>query len=91
MDYNLPGSSVHGVLPAIILEWIAIPSSRDLSNPGIEPVSLTSPALAGGFFTTSATQKAQFLHKEDVNQKVRTEQMALVQSLHHISVPFFWW
>ena len=27
----------------------------DLSNPGIEPASFTSPALAGGFFTTSTT------------------------------------
>ena len=31
------------------------PSPGDLPNPGIEPISLTSPALAGGFFTTSAT------------------------------------
>ena len=31
------------------------PSLGDLPNPGIEPTSLTSPALAGGFFTTSAT------------------------------------
>ena len=30
------------------------PSPGDLPNPGIKPVSLTSPALAGGFFTTSA-------------------------------------
>ena len=28
------------------------------SDPGIEPVSLMSPALAGGFFTTSATWEA---------------------------------
>ena len=28
-------------------------------NPGIEPMSLMSPALAGGFFTTGATQEAQ--------------------------------
>ena len=28
---------------------------EDLSNPGIEPTSLTSSALAGGFFTTSAS------------------------------------
>ena len=27
----------------------------DLSNPGIEPSLLTSPALTGGFFTTDAT------------------------------------
>ena len=33
---------------------LPFPTPRDLSNPGIEPVSLMSPALAGGFFTTSA-------------------------------------
>ena len=31
------------------------PSPRDLPDPGMEPMSLTSPALAGGFFTTSIT------------------------------------
>ena len=31
------------------------PPPRDLPNPGIEPTYLLSPALAGGFFTTSAT------------------------------------
>ena len=31
------------------------PPPRDLPDPGIEPPSLVSPALAGGFFTTSAT------------------------------------
>ena len=34
------------------------PSPRDLPNPGIEPASLGSPALAGEFFTTSATWEA---------------------------------
>ena len=32
------------------LEWVAISFSRDLPDPGIEPASLVSPALAGGFF-----------------------------------------
>ena len=40
MDYNPPGSSVHGILQARILEWVAIPSPGDLPNPGIEPQSL---------------------------------------------------
>ena len=31
------------------------PPPRDLSDPGIQPKSLMSPALTGGFFTTSAT------------------------------------
>jgi len=39
------------------------PPPRDLPDLGIEPVSLMSPALAGRFFTTSATWKA-FSHKQ---------------------------
>ena len=35
------------------------PAPGDLFDPGIEPTSLVSPALAGGFFTTSATWEAQ--------------------------------
>ena len=35
------------------------PSPGDLPDAGIEPVSLTSPALAGRFFTASATWKAR--------------------------------
>ena len=34
------------------------PPPGDLPDPGIEPTSLTSPALAGGFFTTGATWEA---------------------------------
>ena len=43
VDCSLPGSSVHGDSPG------------DLADPGIEPASLMSPALVGGFFTNSAT------------------------------------
>ena len=39
---NLPDFSVHGVLQARILEWVAISFSGDLPSPGIEP---RSPAL----------------------------------------------
>jgi len=34
------------------------PPPGDLPNPGINPTSLMSPALVGGFFTTSATWEA---------------------------------
>ena len=37
---------------------LSFPPPGDLPDPGIEPVSLTSPALAGAFFTTSATREA---------------------------------
>ena len=33
MDYSPPGSSVHGILQARILEWAAMPSSRGSSQP----------------------------------------------------------
>ena len=62
MDYSLLGSSVHGILHARILEWVAMPPPGDLPDPGIEPVSLTSPALAGRFFNTSIIWEAQLLH-----------------------------
>ena len=59
MDYSLPGSFVHGILQARILEWVAMPSSRDLLNPRIEPTFLTSPPLADGYFTPNATWEAR--------------------------------
>ena len=48
MDCSPPGSSVHGIFQARILEWVAMPSSRGSSQPGIEPTSLTSPLLQVG-------------------------------------------
>ena len=42
MDCSPQGSPVHGISQVRILEWVAIPFSGDLPNPGIEP---PSPAL----------------------------------------------
>ena len=53
MDCSPPGSSVHWILKARTLEWVAMPSPPGcLSNPGINS---KSPGLATGFFTTSTT------------------------------------
>ena len=54
-----PGSSVHGFSRQE--HWSGLPGSPpgDLPNPGIKPSSLLSPALAGGFFTTSITWGSQ--------------------------------
>ena len=49
MDCSLAGSSVHGILQARILEWVAIPSFRGSSQPRDQTqVS----CIAGGFFTS---------------------------------------
>ena len=58
MDCSPPGSSVHGILQARILEGFHALHQVNLPDPGIEPMSLGSPALAGGFFITSATWEA---------------------------------
>ena len=58
MDCSPLGSSVHEILQGRILEWVACPPPGNLPNPGIEPMSLASPALAGGFFTTNTTWEA---------------------------------
>ena len=58
--WSPPGSSVHGILQARILEWAAISYSRGSSQPMDRThVSFVSPALAGEFFTTSTNWEAQ--------------------------------
>ena len=57
MDSNLPGSAVHGILQAKIVEWVAISFSRGFSQPRDQTqVS----RIAGGFFTVWATREALF-------------------------------
>ena len=51
MDCSPPASSVHEILQARILEWVAMSFSRELPDPGIKPRSPAFPALVGGFFT----------------------------------------
>ena len=58
MDCSPSHSSVHWILQARILDWAATPSSGDLPDPGVKPVSPMSPALIGGFFTANVTWEA---------------------------------
>ena len=53
-DGSPPGSSVHGISQARMLEGVAISSSRGSSDPGIE---LVFPALASRFLTTEPPGK----------------------------------
>ena len=45
---------------------LPFPTPGDLPDPGIEPVSLVSSALAGGFFTTEPPGKSDYLNLERV-------------------------
>ena len=58
MDCSLPGSSVHGILQARILEWVGAPFSRGSSRPRDRTwVS----HIAGRFFTIWATRDTQWV------------------------------
>ena len=56
VDCSLPGSSVHRILQARILEWVAISFSRGSSKPRDQTHISMFPALAGRFFATRATE-----------------------------------
>ena len=54
MDCSPPGSSIHGILQARILEWVAMPSSRGFSQPRDRTLVF---CIADRFFTTQRLGK----------------------------------
>ena len=57
MDFSPPGSSIHRILQARILEWVAIPRARtQISH------------IAGAFFTVWATREAHNLKFSEIFQ-----------------------
>ena len=58
MDCSLPGSSVHGILQARILEWVAFPISRGSSRPKDRTQVF---CVTGRFFTMRATKEADVI------------------------------
>ena len=67
MDHSLSGSCVHGILQARILEWVAVPSSRHLPDPGIEP---GSPALQADALLSELLAAAENL---DLHQNLHVD------------------
>ena len=79
VDCSLPSSSVHGILQARILEWVAISFSRGSPDPGIEARSPTLQADA----LTSAPPGKPLKYKNTVSQKTSYRDTELL-----CSVPF---
>ena len=87
MDHSPPGSSVHGILQARILEWVVVPSSRGLfTSQRSNPCLLMSPALASRFFTTSTTWEARLPLKR-CSQPLMTCTVSHVQGLRNDFTP----
>ena len=62
MDFSPSGSSVHGIFQIRILKWVLFPPLGNLPDPGMRPMFLISPALAGRFFTTEPLGKPVFYY-----------------------------
>ena len=57
MDCSLPGSPVHGILHARILEWVVMPSSRGSSQPRDQTLVSYSSCIVGKFFLAETPGK----------------------------------
>ena len=88
IDYSLRGSSIMGFSRQEYWSGLPCPPPGDLPDPGIEFASLISPALAGGFFTTSATWEAHQSHyaelkRQDTEEYIYTVLFHLYQCLEN--------
>ena len=78
MDGSPPGSPVHGILQAVILEWVAISSSRESSQSRDQTWVSYDFCTAGGFLTIGVTREAP---QSEHHRWKQTMQVAL---------PFLW-
>ena len=70
MDYSPPGSFVHKIFQARLLEWAAISSSRASSHSRDRTTSLVSPELTREFFTSSTTWEAAWETNRDEGRAI---------------------
>ena len=80
MDCSLPGSSVHGILQARIMDWVAMLSSRGSSQPSSW---IQVSCIASGFFTDWATREAQVA--------TYTISINRVQFTLQFTTSIYWW
>ena len=92
MGYNLPGSSVHGILQARILQWVAMPSFRRSSWPRDQIPFSCGSCIAGRFFT-SETPGGKIQHAKHCTLKKKKKKNSYFLhcffsfSLSRISLP----
>ena len=67
MDYSPPGTSVHGIIPARILEWVVICLPEDLPHPGLTKFP------AGNFTDPKAIHDFDFYISQMDNQLLEGE------------------
>ena len=87
MDYSPPSSSIHGILQARILEWVAMPSSRESSWPR----NWTQvPPSAGRFFTAGPSGKPKIVLKKCSNYYAMRSEIDPQNSWVHVEMGYIW-
>ena len=77
-DCSPPGSYVHGIFQAKVLEWLPVPSPGDLPDPGIELTFPVSPAFQADTLAAEPSGKPNL---NELNKQIRehvTEQTCLL-------------
>ena len=77
MDCSLPGSSVHGILQARILEWVAIPCSRG-SSQTMDRIQVS--CTVGWFFTSEPSEKPGMIKIENQGRESTPRNVSLAGS-----------
>ena len=88
LDCSPPGSYVHGIFQAKVLEWLPVPSPGDLPDPGIELTFPVSPAFQADTLAAEPSGKPNL---NELNKQIRehvTEQTCL---LANFWFPFLSW
>jgi len=67
MDCSLPGSAIHGIFQARVLEWGAIASSCNAGDPGLIPGLGRSSEEGSGYASNILLLKK---HKNKINEKL---------------------
>ena len=103
MDCSPPGSSVHGILQAGLLEWVAMPSSRGSSWPRDQTRISCGSCTAGVFFTAEPLGKLNLwsihgyiltlawwpAHQETTSHPPSALPSSQIKSKHHHPSPGF--
>ena len=84
MDWSPPGSYVHGIFQARILEWVAISFSKGSSQPWDQTCIFCVSCIAGRLFTTEPSGKSNCIM--DNSQSMANEYMKeLISSFFHLA------
>ena len=89
-DPCLPCSSVHGILQARVLEWVAMPSSQGSSPLRDQTHVSCISCIAGEFFTAEPLEKPKYIHiSQPFTSKYISVYLLRIQSFSYITIAYY--